>query len=160
MGQAAMPIQIRHAKEIKEIIDAQEVIRMAEGSHSHSEDENGGEESGDSDTSSIWRGLQGANPSQGEGKKVRRPVTKKQRGFYMIEALECLTESNRESTSQIQLAIRYMSLGGGSNASNHGLLETVQSIKQKFEVVEQDTKEIEGDINKILLLLDRLKDKL
>ena len=131
-GQSEIPIQIRRAKNIKELIDAQEVIGMVDGNRSNSEDENGGERSGDSDISSTRRALQGANLSQGDGEEVRRPVTKKQHGFYMVEALDRLTESNRDSASQIQSAIRDMNDGGGSNASNHQLSETVETMKKSL----------------------------
>ena len=107
---------------------------------------------GESDVSSIRRSLVVANLSQGDSDEVRRPVTKKQRGFYMVETIERLTDVNRDSATVIEQAI----IGMGDNN-----LETfVEILQGKFEAVERDAANIKMEILKIFSLLDSLNNKL
>ena len=66
---------------------------------------------GDSDVSSTRRSLVAANLSMGDSDEVRQPLTKKQRGFYMVEAIDRLTDVNRDSATVIEQAI----IGMGDN---------------------------------------------
>ena len=123
-GQAEIPIQIRRTKLIKRKIDAEEVIGMV-GRNDVELDKH--KVSGDSDVSSTRRSLVTANLSQGDSDEVWKLLKKKQRGFYMVEAIDRLTELNRYSATVIEQAI----IGMGDN----NLENLVEILKGKFEVV-------------------------
>lgn len=80
-GTVAISLHVRRAKGIKKKIDAREVIGVVGGNDSESED-------GGSDLSSTQQPLVAANLLSGDSDEVRRPVTKKQRGYYMAKAIE------------------------------------------------------------------------
>ena len=148
-GQAEIPIQIKRSKQIKQKIDADEVIGIVGGNE---DDMDEYEVLGDSDVSSTRRSLVAANLSQGDSDEVRRPLTKKQRGFYMVEAIDRLTDVNRDSATVIEQPI----IGIGDN----NLETSVEILQGKFEAVERDTADIKMEILKIFSLLDSLNNKL
>ena len=107
---------------------------------------------GDLDVSSTMWSLVVANLSQGDSDEVRQPLTKKQRGFYMVEAIDHLTEVNRDSATAIEQAI----IGMGDN----NLENLVDNLNGKVEAVERDTANITMEMSKIFSLLDSLNNKL
>ena len=148
-SQVEILIQIRRVKQLKLKIDAEEAIGMVSGNEDDMDDY---EVFGDSDVSSTRRSLVAANLYMGDSDEFRRPLKKKQREIYMVEAIERLTDVNRDSATVIEQAI----IGMGDNN-----LETSVAILQgKFAVVERDTADIKMDISKIFSLLDTLNNKL
>ena len=80
----------------------------------------------------------------------------------MVEALDYLTEGNRDATSKIELAIREMGDGGDQSAVMSDVMvmndleQRVQNMQERFCKVENDTEEIEVLIERIFLPLQGL----
>ena len=107
---------------------------------------------GNLDVSSTRRLLVAANLCMGDSDEFWRTLAKKQRGFYMVESIDHLTDVNRDSATAIEQAI----IGMGDN----NLETSVEILQGKFEAVERDTADIKMDISKIFSLLDTLNNKL
>ena len=70
----------------------------------------------------------------------------------MVEAIDRLTEVNRDSTTVIEQALIGM--------RENNLEKSVEILKGKFEAVERDTADIKIETSKIFSLLYLLNNKL
>ena len=131
------------------MIYTKKVTGIVDDNKIHSEDENVGGGSGDLDVSANRRALQEDSISTRDRREVRRPITKKQRGFKRVEALDRLTQSNKHCTSKIKMEIIDTRNGGAQNGTSSDLTKKVEKIKSRSGFVEEDAKEIINDRNRI-----------
>jgi hypothetical protein len=149
-----VPRLVQKAKDIKELIDANEVIGLVKQNDGNTDDD----DDDDSVISVDKKDLAGTNLADKNG-NIRRPETKKRKTENLQDAITVLGEQQIESANILAAAIANMAekLGGSTtpSATSHGDPRLGNDLAAKVNGIEAKVDGIEEKLNAILAYFAR-----